>query len=212
MGIDLDYNCRSDCLYTIQKIFPNMENISILTHDQIFGGNAKLEIKEKPECKIENIKLVLEHYYIVGFFCAPFDKLKSVDINCEESDYDYFNLEDAFPIFNRKCGVIFKSLNSFKFEGEDFVNKNIIDNLFDNISNMPNLVNFELKCKIKEELKEHFYNNFIIKILSLKFIRKISISIYKNKNYKIYSKEEIIKLCPNINLDHLYNINIQHLN
>ena len=77
---------------------------------------------------------------------------------------------------------------------------------------MPNLINFELKCKIKEEINENFYKNFIIKILSLKFIRKISISIYKNKNYKMYSKEEIIKLCPNINLDHLYNINIQHLN
>ena len=212
MKIELDYNHRSNYLYAIQNKFPNLENIHIITHDQIFGGNAELEIKENPECKIKDIKIDLRHYYVVGIFCAPFEKLQSIEINCEERRCDYSNLKDAFPIFNNKCDFIFKSLNSFKFEGDDFVNKNIVDNIFNNISNMPNLVNFKLKCKIKEEIGEDSYNNFIIKVLSLKFIRRINISICRDKENKMYSKEEIIKLCPNINLDHLYNINIQKLN
>jgi len=212
MKIDLDYIGRSNYLYAIQNKFPNLENIYVITHDHIFGGNAELEIKEKPECKIKDIKIDLRHYYVVGFFCAPFGKLESLEINCEERGYDYSNLKDAFPIFNNKCDVIFKSLTSFKFEGDDFVNKNIIDNIFNNISNMPNLVSFKVKCTIKEKLEEDSYNNFIKKILSLKFIRKINISICQDRENKMYSKEEINKLCPTINLDHLYNINIQHLN
>ena len=212
MKIELDYNSRSNYLYAIQNKFPNLEKIHIITHDQIFGGNAELEIKENPECKIKDIKIDLRHYYVVGIFCAPFEKLQSIEINCEERRCDYSNLKDAFPIFNNKCDFIFKSLNSFKFEGDDFVNKNIVDNIFNNISNMPNLVNFKLKCKIKGEIGEDSYNNFIIKVLSLKFIRRINISICRDKENKMYSKEEIIKLCPNINFDHLYNINIQKLN
>ena len=212
MKIELDYNSRSNYLYAIQNKFPNLENIHIITHDHIFGGNAELEIEENPECKIKDIKIDLRHYYVVGIFCAPFDKLQSVEIICEERRCDYSNLINAFPIFNNKCDVIFKSLNSFKFEGVDFINKNIVDNIFNNISNMPNLVNFKLMCKIKEEIGEDSYNNFIIKVLSLKFIRRINISICRDKENKMYSKEEIIKLCPNINLDHLYNINIQKLN
>ena len=91
MKIELDYNSRSNYLYAIQNKFPNLEKIHIITHDQIFGGNAELEIKENPECKIKDIKIDLRHYYVVGIFCAPFEKLQSIEINCEERCTEKFD-------------------------------------------------------------------------------------------------------------------------
>lgn len=122
-------------------------------------------------------------------------------------------LENSFPIFNMKCNILFKSLTIFKFTGFEFIRKNIINNIYNNIDNMPNLINFKFECNINEDINEDFYNKFIIKILSLKFIKKIKISIEKQFEKKeIFTKEELNKLYPNINLDLLYDINIHHLN
>ena len=214
MRIFLDYNFTFDSLYKIQELFPNLENINIVTYDQIFGGNAELQIKEKYDCKIKNIKINLAHYYGVKFYCALFDKLESIEINYKENennDNDKY-MEDFFPLFNSKCDIIFKSLTIFNFKMNRYMSKNFMNNIFNNLNNMPNLINFKLESKIKEEIKEDFYNNFIIKILLMKYIRIIDICFKQenSKNLK-YSKEELNKLCPNIIFDHLYTINIIHL-
>ena len=177
MKINLDYNHRCNILYEIQQKFPNLEDLYIRTFDQIFGGDAEFEIKEKSDCKIKKIKIDLKHYYEVKFFCISYEKLESVKINIDYKDNINMKLENSFPIFNMKCNILFKSLTIFKFTGYEFIRKNIINNIYNNIDNMPNLINFKFECNTNEDINEDFYNKFIIKILSLKFIKKIKIFI-----------------------------------
>lgn len=210
----LDYNYRCNYLYQLQEKFPNLEKIFIKAYRQIFGTDLRFKIKEKSKCKIKKIKLDLEHYYEIKFFSISYDKLESVKIEINQDNYGCHKLEKSFPIFNRDCKVIFKSLKVFNFKGFDFITKDIINNIYYNINNMPNLVNFKLECNSKDDIREDFYNNLIKKILSLKCIRKINISIRKksyNDKGRLYTKRELHELNPKINFDLLYVINIYHL-
>ena len=78
------------------------------------------------------------------------------------------NLKDGFPLFTKKCNVIFKSLIEFSISnycGYDLTSE-VINNIYNNINKMPNLRKFKISSDI-EEIKEEFYIKFIKKLLKL---------------------------------------------
>ena len=76
---------------------------------------------------------------------------------------------------------------------------------------MPKLKRFSLKCIVKD-LKEDFYKQFIVKILSfrLEYI-KIEIPINKKNSNEFYSYKELIKICQNIKSVKMENILISKI-
>ena len=120
----------------------------------------------------------------------------------------FFNWE-SFPIFSNNCNEILDNLKIFHFKA-GLSNKDILINLYNNINNMPNLEDFKIICETKIIIDENFYKDFISKILHLKFIRKVKIYLQnpKNTKYKEYTKEELQKSLPDLNLRSFFEISI----
>ena len=66
---------------------------------------------------------------------------------------------------------------------------------------MPNLKYFEISGMVKNNIKDIFYKNFINKVLSLKFIKKVKINLYKDDSKEYFSKKELKELLPDININ-----------
>ena len=76
---------------------------------------------------------------------------------------------------------------------------------------MPNLKYFEINGRVKNNIKDIFYKNFIYKILSLKFIKKVKINIHKDDSEEYFSKNELKDIFPDINLNKFFIIKIRKL-
>ena len=76
---------------------------------------------------------------------------------------------------------------------------------------MPNLKYFEINGVVKNNIKDIFYKNFIYKILSLKFIKKVKINIHKDDSEEYFSKNELKEIFPDINLNKFFIIKIRKL-
>ena len=77
---------------------------------------------------------------------------------------------------------------------------------------MPNLTHFYLKCNSEKEMRQYYYDKLVKKVLELKNINSVYIFVgnhWSSKNY--YSKNKIKRLCPNINFNNFYSINIHEL-
>jgi len=74
-----------------------------------------------------------------------------------------------FPIFKNNCKIIFKSLKYFTFIAPDCyrMDLEVLNNIYNNIDNMPNLKSFILKC-YQKNITEDFLIKFIKKILPMK--------------------------------------------
>ena len=202
-------------LNNLQKIFPNLTEIKVYASFAKIN-DCEIRIEENPLCKINDIKVELSSCNIISFYCQSYDKIKSVyfDIN-----YDIRFVKLNFPIFKKKNQIIFKSLLSFTFhnrEGYDKtevnkINSSFLNSLFNNIENMPNLKYFEISGRVKNNIKDNFYKNFINKVLSLKFIKRVKINIYKDDSKEYFSKNELKEILPDINLNKFFIIKIRKL-
>ena len=113
----------------------------------------------------------------------------------------------GFPIFNSNSNEIFNNLKIFHLKFHIFSDDEII-NIYNNINNMPNLEDFKIIYKQKEMINVTL-KDFISKILHLKFIKKIK--IYEDSTINRppeYTAEELKKLFPDINVDHIFEIRI----
>ena len=208
------------------NIFPNLSDLIIETHSYRYygrkytcgyepnAGNKKVIITENPNSKITNIKFVLlgDDGYILKFNCQPFNKLKSFDLYADILDIDSL---DCLPFFKNKCDTLFNSLEIFSFTlsyySEEFKKeKELIENLYNNIDKMPNLIDFHFSFFIIENISENFYKKFIKKVLTLKSIKKIFIKIKENSWGKdsTYSKDALKKFFPHINFNKFHKVNI----
>ena len=87
---------------------------------------------------------------------------------------------------------------------------NILNNIYNNINNMPNLQNFFLDIRLIENIDEDFFKNFIRKILHLKSMKGIKINFFSLKTF-FYSLKELIILFPDINFNRFNTVTIRKL-
>ena len=152
---------------------------------------------------------IRRYNYFFGLYCAPLNKLEEISFTL------ITNIEDlryALPIFDNNCKVIFESLIKFKItcgNNKNEINFEFIENIYNNIDCIPKLKYFSLDC-IKT-VKEEFYKNFIIKILSLK-LDSIYFSIL-NRDFQRdsdpYSEKELKEIYPNLDYKKYKSIFIQ---
>ena len=199
----------------IQKKFPNLEelllsinnlslsDLNLTLSDEIL----KIYIIENPKCKINkiNIKLNTDNYFYetFNFYIQSYEKLESVKFSVEINENI---LETIFPIFNKNCNIIFRSLILLKLK-VDSLRKNIIKNIYINIDNMPNLGEFILYFNYCKNHDKELNTKFTLKMLSIKNIKRVKII----KDEEIYSINELKKLFPNIKFHKFDKLKISRL-
>ena len=194
--------------------FPNLLDFYIEINNL---GNTKtskgmLEFIEKPECKIKNIHITLDKKQDLKLYIESYQKLESFSlIFLENQSYINYNMniKSMFPIFNDKCDVYFKSLKIFNIRIPYNIDFEGLNNLYNNIHNMPNLIEFSFYCETYN-IDKDFYVKFMGKILSMKFIKKIN--IYINKNNDNYTINELKQIFLDIKFNKFFVININKLN
>ena len=88
----------------------------------------------------------------------------------------------------------------------------ILNNIYNNIDNMPNLKSFVLKC-YQENINKDFLIKFIKKILSMK-LNHVELYLTKKRNdlekfHEEYSLNELKEIYPTIDFNFLNHINIR---
>ena len=210
-------NELSSCiLNNLISKFPELNNLQIHISflDDYFMDLENvplLKITENPNSKINKFSLNIEQFFRnIQFYCISFEKLVEVTFDIE---IDIKNIKEAFPIFNNKCKIIFKSLKKFHFrnysENKEY-NYQIINNIYKNFHCLPNLENFLLDCV--KPIKEDLVKKFIKKILYLKL--KIIHFIIKDRYKPVdpYSEDELKEIWPEIIFNNNQEIIIQKNN
>ena len=185
---------KNECIMSsIHKLFPNLINLEINStfckYNEYQVIPTTLFIKEDLNCIIIKFKLYGDGNKNIDFNFQSYETIKYISIE---------NLEKSFPIFNNKSKIIFKSLNKFKIKIES-ISLNILENIYNNLINMPNLKNISLVCSCKEITKS-FYDKLIIKLLKMN-LDKIKLIIKDNiikSEANRYLRKELKELYPNI--------------
>ena len=199
-------------LYNLEKKFPNLVGLAIEGNDySIQGPGTNLEIKENDKCKINSLSIDIGGYSNIKLCCQNFENLKEIRIELRDK---INNLENAFPLFNNECNVIFKSLTKFSFiiHYEDLITVDILKNLYNNLTKMPNIKYLIIDC-IDYNVDEEFYMKFVKKILSLN-LKIIYFSIMPDYSRKRcpYSNYDLMQINPNIDFSKYERIYIYNFN
>ena len=202
--MELKWNYSSDGhnISEFQKKFPNLSQLSIniaYEKDLDYNNEYKLEIIDNPHCKIEILNIIIYSYFNTKLYCH-YKKLKYISIKM----HDNIEPKHILPIFNKKCDAVFESLLTFIFYffSEYFIDADCLENLYNNIDKMPNLILFQLKCFVKNEISETFFHNFLLKLFTLKKIKCIDINIKCQDcldEDNLYERNELESLFPKIN-------------
>ena len=227
MTIGLEQDFPEDLTLDIfLQNFPNLSDLTLDTRElQIFNeskkGIKKILLTEDINSKINKLKFILYcNDVTIKFNCQPFEKIESIDIH-----YFIINL-DYFPFFCKKSNKAFHSLKKFRLEISPYtcrITRKFLLQLYNNIDNMPNLIDFNLSCyacitEIDSSSINHDdidkYNNieknlllrFIEKVLTLKSIKNIHID-FNLGDY--FSTNKLKKLFPKINFKEYYNVEIR---
>ena len=215
LKLNLSRNYYNLNLNELINIFPNLFELIIETYyHNNFGYESsihqnKLIITEIEKSKINNLKFVLfgKDKITINFNCVPYNKIKSFDLYTDSIDIN------NIPFFINKNNVIFDCLETFHFALENCEEKliekeDLIENLYNNIDKMPNLIDFYFSFYCKN-INEIFYKKFVKKVLSLKSIKKIFIKI--NYCWKNFEEEDLKQLFSNIDFNKFQKLKIYKL-
>ena len=197
-------------LYNLQNKFPNVSNLGIYIPRPKPNNEINLEITENKLCKINKFILNAGLYKNIKFNCANFENLIEIRITL----YDIIkNINNSFPLFNKDNKINFKSLKIFEFKNksENKIHISILEAINQNLVNMPNLKEFVLFCKILDNIKKEFYNDFLFKVLRKK-LKKIYFAIKSNideiyTKEEVYDKNELELLYKELNINNYHNLN-----
>lgn len=200
-------------IYNLQDKFGKLSNIEMTSPKYENNHKIILNITENKNCRINKLFLEAGMYHNIQFYCEPFESLIEIKLTLNGK---VINIKDALPIFNKDCKVIFRALNVFELRtiSDHVVLLYAMENLCNNLNNMPNLTKLVIDCSIQENIDKEFYFNFIKKCLELK-LKRLYFSIKKTADEsKIvpYSREELQEIYPNINYFKYKEIFIRKLN
>ena len=216
-------------LYKILDKFPNLSKfvLNINKYSKALKSElSSFSINFKSKYKINDIFLHLPNIQNgITIYCGHYKKLKSVFLSIWRANSI---IEASFPIFDKRNNVIFPSLVSFHFESDEksitsynfnryhVSDFNILENLNNNFYNMPNLEIFYFSFGFFDLISQkQLFMIIVQKIFSLKFIKSIYFTIYEigqtPLNIQFYSKNELIDLFPNLNLNIFHEINISKI-
>ena len=206
------------------NIFTNLSDLTVETsHDRpnwscgysSSAGKKKIIINENKNSKIKNIKLFLigDFGRKIEIICESYSKIQSLDIYMDNIDIN------SLPFFQKDNKIIFSSLTTFKFslycdDHSYEVFSELMENFYDNIDQMPNLINIYFSILYGKESKnitQTYIEKFVYKIICLKSTKNIFVQIghksYCDENHT-YSKDELKKLFPKIDFNKFHKINI----
>lgn len=206
-NIDIKWlNEKKDCIIdNLLKKFINVKTINIVTSYK--RCQSYLEIRENPDCKIVNFSLKIGGKKNIILYCQSFEDLESVDFYVNG---EVVNLIDSFPLFKEDSEVRFKSLTYFKYT--NYCNETsllFLQNLYNNLDNMPILRNFEFHC-VTKDINLEIYKIILRKILMMK-LNSINFSIKQNLNdgNMQYSEYELKAMFPDIKFINYDKVNIR---
>ena len=204
--IKLDLKNDVECiLYDFQNKFPNLTDFSISIKFYYVKNTGGIKIVENPNCKVNTINIEMWRNNNLELYCNSYKSLKSFKLHVDNN----VNIKESIPLFSNNCNVIFESLISLdlSFQDEKRDDSEDLNNLYNNIDKIPNLKEFNIVTSFTDG--NDFYKKFIEKILAIKFIIKINIKKNLHKNTENFSRELLSKIFPNINLNRIYEINIE---
>lgn len=195
---NINLNCQ---IFNLQEKFPNCTKLILSCSGS--KRTANLDIKENVNNKINEIIINNPISGNIGFYIQSYESLKNININIRQ----IIQNKNDLPFFSAENKVIFKSLNNFEliYNKSNLLDCIYVNNLFNNIDNMPNLRRFIFHCC--SDITDDFYRKIIIKLLSLNldYIElKINGFYYSEK----YLYEELKEICPLISLYNYEQINI----
>ena len=195
--------------YNLPNKFTNLSDLFIYLHnkkDNYTLETPKYKFLENPNSKVKNIHLnIFKKINDFEINFQSYEKLETIDFYIFDNEME---IKNFFPLLCEKSDLIFKSLKSFSLQLFIFeFDFNILNNIYNNLDNMPNLIDFKLKVYLKE-CKDDIYKNFVAKVISMKYIKKIYIAI-SIKDNGFFSRKELKMLFPNININKFIQIDIQ---
>jgi len=206
-NIDIKWlNEKKDCIIdNLEKKFISLNTINIITSYK--KCQSTLEIRENPECNVVKFSLKIGGKKNIILYCQSFESLESVDFYVNG---DIVNIIDSFPLFKDDSEVIFKSLTYFKYT--NYTNETsllFLQNLYNNLDNMPILKHFEFHA-ITKDINIEIYKIFLRKILLMK-LDSINFSIKQSLNdgNLQYSEYELRGLFPDIKCINYDKVNIR---
>ena len=221
---NFDNENRKIIFNSLQKKFPNLKEFQIYIYDNNFNylseKNSILEINQDNNCKINKFKFSggNNRGTITIFNTAPFENLEEVEFSCMGPSFNY---EESFPLFNKDCNIVFKSLSRFKFVGKkkiennNYFDKEILRNVINNLDKMPNLKSFIFNAPFKKD--KMLFKKFIKKLLS-RNIKNIDFNLdirylgnidYYDDCY--YSEKELENIYEGIDFTKFENIKIKKI-
>ena len=211
--IEMNININSFHCPPFYQLQNNYTNLSKLFIEIINYGKCdevipeQYELIENPNSKVKNISFKINKFLCYKIYIQSYENLESIIFDISAM----INLKRFFPIFNDKNNIKFESLKLLHLRFNDgMIYLDILNNIYNNLDNIPNLIDFQLLCNI-EVSKGEFYEGFVRKILLMKNIKNIDIMFIRDNVFKYYSKKELQEIFPDINFDKYCKINIRKI-
>ena len=188
-----------------QNLFLNLKEFAFISYKNCKKNN--LEIKEDINSQINNLNVKMG-YKDIKLHCGPFKYLEKINLEF----YNIIsNIKACFPIFNNKCEIIFESLTKFSVLFRKAIDIEILENIYNNLNNIPKLKDFSITINIKiiRLIDKDFYLKFIRKLLSLK-LNSITYEYKDFYDFDFYlKKNELLEIYPNFKTEDIRNIKIR---
>ena len=188
----------------ISEFIKKFENLSELKIDMNIGEEEsimKLNINEDKKCKIDKLSLHGFGFEKLEITCGPYSNL--IELEFHENG-EITNLEESFPLFQKKCDIKFNKLTKFIYSNWEIAQfetpLEVVENVYNNLNKITNLKKFEFSC-ICNGIDKEFYEKFIKKLLEMKLDSIKFNIIKKDEEEQIidtdnYTDEELIELYP----------------
>ena len=205
-------NYENSCKIFSKLKFNNILNLTIINSITEIQYKKVIERRYlfRNLIKLKNLDINIK--YDLGFNISfhSCENLETFHLSITKFVNDSLNFE--FPILIGKCKKKFTSLKSFKlYINGRKLNADIFNNIYNNLDNLLNLVDFSLHLNIKKDQLENVINKYIIfceKILSKKYIRRINIELFDGP---IYLEKNLVEMFPNLNFKKYYEVKINKL-
>ena len=193
------YNLMKEFTFdNLIKIFPNLSEFGILSYWYEKEKNLELnsnliKIEENKNSKINKLYVSLYNYNI-GKIILNINSFSNL-IQLKLGNFKIY--EELFPLFNKKCNIIFYSLKTLDISSK-FLLLNLFENLINNLDKCPRLHKLNIS-KAMLKITEQEYFNYIQKVITFKSIEEIELQIFGNTTFaRSYSHDEIEKITKQI--------------